>query len=155
MKLRSVLVRFAALYVVLMALLAIVFAVAGLGTNAGMNFAALAGAIVWPCMTFGLRSGRYFNADEKKRVVLGMIAIDLAIQLASGLVFLAAATLSARALLGGLALVGALHAVTIYLLVTLTGRLVARQLAGRPGGAGSPPPIAGPDPASPGGPAAP
>jgi hypothetical protein len=153
MNLTSVLVRFAGLYVVLMALLAIGFAAAGFRTHAGMNVAALAGAIVWPCITFRRRNGRYFSADEKKRVVIGMIAIDLAIQLASGLVFFATGMMSVPSLLTGLATVGALHAVAIWLLVTLTGRLVGRS--DEPAQAAGTAPIAGPDPASGGGPARP
>jgi hypothetical protein len=153
MSLASLLVRFAGLYVVLMALLAIGFAVGGLRSNAGMNVAALAGAVIWPCLVFGRRNGRPISGDEKRRVVLGMVAIDLAIQLASGLVFVAAVVMDVKALLTGLAIAAALHAVTIYLLVTLSGWLIARQLAAR-AEAGTPP-IAGPNPASPRGPSAP
>jgi len=155
MSITSVLVRFAGLYVVLMALLAIGFAVAGLRANEGVNVAALAGAVIWPCLAFARKNSRSFSGDEKRRVVLGMVGIDLAIQLASGLTFVAVGAMDVQALLTGLAIAVALHAVTIFLLVTLSGRLVARQLARQPGAPAGAAPIAGPNPASPRGPSAP
>jgi hypothetical protein len=127
MSVAGVLTRYTAAYIALMLLLAVGFALAGVRTNEGVNIAALAGAIYWPCLAFGQKNGRYFDAGEKKRVLLGMIGIDLAIQLASGLVFLAAVALDLKALLIGLAVVGALHALTICLFVFTAGKLVARQ----------------------------
>jgi hypothetical protein len=134
MTLRGLLCRFAAAYVVLLVVVAVVLNLAGASSHTSGNVAALLAAVTWVCMDFAKKNGRYFTPEEKKRAVLGMLVIDLAMQAA---VTVAAGPLSGvpALSLGPTALVllfvGVLHAAVIWFFVGFAGKQHAAAEARR------------------------
>ena len=137
MKISGVLLRFLAAYIGLTVLVLAGFTLAGIKPNSGINVGILIGSVLWPCLAFGEKNGRYFSPDEKRRVVWGMVAIDLALQLAVALpVLLIAKSLSLTALFAATAFVMVLHVLVIYFFVWNAGKMFAKQLAKKLGKVG-------------------
>jgi hypothetical protein len=132
--LRALLWRFAAGYLVLLIVVGVALNLAGAKSSTGGNMAALLGTVAWVCMDFAKKNGRYFTPDEKKRAVLGMLAIDLAMQtvvtVAVGL-FAGATGLSLGPALLVLLFVGVLHALVIWFFVGFAGKQHAAAEARR------------------------
>jgi hypothetical protein len=130
LKISGVFIRYLAAYVGLTILVLVGFGLVGVKPNSGVNAGVLIGAVFWPCLAFGEKNGRYFAPAEKVRVVWGMIAIDLVLQLLVALPVLASGkSLPLAALLAGTAFVMALHALAIYFSVWYAGKLFAKQQA--------------------------
>lgn len=130
MKISGVFIRFLAAYIGLLIVLVVGFSIVGAKPNSGVNAGVLIGAVFWPCLAFGEKNARYFTASEKVRVVWGMIAIDLVVQVLGTLPLLGAGKpLPISALLAGLAFVMVLHALAIYFSVGYAGKLFAKQQA--------------------------
>jgi hypothetical protein len=131
----GVLWRFLGAYIGLLILVLIVFAMLDAKANTGVNTAALIGAVLWPCIAFGRKHGRYFTAAEKGRVVRGMIAIDFLLQMLAGLAGMAALgggkPVPWGALLVAAIFVTALHALAIYFFVGQAGKMLAKEQAKR------------------------
>jgi len=129
MSISGVLWRFLGAYVALLIVVTVAFQLLGVTSNSGVNVGILIGAVLWPCMAFGTKNKRYFTAPEKKKVVWGMIGINLALQLLVGGGAMAAqGKLSAGALAIALLLVGVLHSLAIAYFVRLGGKLLEKQL---------------------------
>ena len=130
MKISGVLLRFLAAYIGLTVLVLAGFTLAGIKPNSGINVGILIGAVLWPCLAFGEKNGRYFSPHEKRRVVWGMVAIDLALQIAVALpVLLATKSFSLTAFFAVIAFVMVLHTLLIYFFVWNAGKMFAKQLA--------------------------
>lgn len=128
MSISGVLWRFLGAYVLLMVCAAIALRLLGIASNSGVNVGVLFGAVLWPCMAFGTKNKRYFTVSEKKKVVWGMIAINLLLQLVASVGALAAeGKLSAGALAFALIFVGVIHSLVIAYLVGLGGKLLDKQ----------------------------
>jgi hypothetical protein len=129
--------RFALACLVLLLGLGLVLNLLGVQSSSGASTAALLAAVMWSCMSFGKKNnGRYFSPVEKRRVVLGMLAIDMGLQLAFAVAaawFAPSAALSLGAIAFALLFVAVLHAVVIYLFVGLAGRQVAASAAATAG----------------------
>ncbi|MDP9995863.1 FtsH-binding integral membrane protein [Variovorax boronicumulans] len=134
MTLRGLLWRFAAAYVVLLIVVGVALNLAGASSSTGGNMAALLGTVAWVCMDFAKKNGRYFTPEEKKRAVLGMLVIDMAIQavvtVAVG-VFAGVTGLSLGPALLVLLFVGVLHALVIWFFVGFAGKQHAAAEARR------------------------
>lgn len=129
MSISGVLWRFLGVYVVLMAVAGVTLQLVGITSNSGMNVGILIGSVLWPCMAFGTKNKRYFTASEKKKVVWGMIAINLMLQLLIGGAALAAeGKLSFGAFAIAMLIVGVLHSLAIAYFVGLGGKLLDKQL---------------------------
>lgn len=129
MSVSGVLWRFLGAYVVLMVAATVALRLLGVASNSGVNVGILAGAVLWPCMAFGTKNKRYFTASEKRRVIWGMIGINLLIQLLVGGGALAAeGKMSADVLGFALLVVGVLHSLLIAFFVGLGGKLLDKQL---------------------------
>lgn len=132
MTLAGVFLRFFLAYVVLVVAAAVTFQLIGVPMNSGLNVAVLIGAVLWPCMAFATKNGRYFDEAEKKKVFWGMAAINLALQLLIGGGALAAqGKLSMGALLVAAAIVTVVHSIVIYYFIGAAGRMHAKQEAKR------------------------
>ena len=138
MTLRGLLCRFAAAYLVLLVVVALVLNLAGANSSTSGNVAALLGAVMWVCMDFGKKNGRYFTSDEKKRAIAGMLAIDMAIDMAMQAVVTVSVGLSSGApalspgpLLMVLLFIGVLHALVIWAFVGIAGKQYAAAAAKR------------------------
>lgn len=130
MSILGVFIRFFFTYIALMLAIATAFYFLGITSNSGINVAILMGAVLWPCMAFGKKNGRYFNSAEKTKVVWGMIGINLAIQLLfSASAFNTGARLHTGLLLGVLAFVGVIHSLVIYYFVGQAGKWLEKQQA--------------------------
>lgn len=131
MTVRSLLIRFALAYAGLIAAAAAVLVIFDLGKSSAINIALLIGARSWACLSFAQKNGRYLTAQEKKTTILGMIGIDLAIQviLAFGLLGATQADVPVMLLLGALVFVELLHACAIWFFVGFLGRTFEKQQA--------------------------
>jgi hypothetical protein len=135
MSLTGVLTRFFLSYIALFVGAVIGLQLLGVASNSGVNVGVLIGAVLWACMAFGSKNGRYFTPSEKARVVWEMIALNLLLQL----LVVSAATASPgnklnwSAVLIGLAMVAVLHSVGIYYFVGLAGKLLEKQRAKKDG----------------------
>jgi len=127
MSLLALFVRFTLIYIALLVALAVALSVLGVKGNSGFNTAALLGAVMWVCLSFAKKNGRYFSNQEKTRAVLGMLAIDTLLQ--AIVAFAVAGAAGVGAMLFALAFVGLLHALVIYVFVVLTGKQYAKQVA--------------------------
>lgn len=111
-----------------MIVVVVAFQLLGITSNSGVNVGILIGAVLWPCMAFGTKNKRYFTPTEKKKVVWGMIGINVALQLLVGGGAMAAqGKLSAGALAIALLLIGVLHSLAIAYFVRLGGKLFETQ----------------------------
>ncbi|KIQ29167.1 hypothetical protein RT97_19065 [Variovorax paradoxus] len=134
MTLRGLLWRFAAAYMVLLVVVALALNLAGASSSTSGNVAALLGAVMWVCMDFGKKNGRYFTSEEKKRAIAGMLVIDMAMQavltvsvgLSSG-----APALSLGPMSMVLLFIGVLHALVIWAFVGIAGKQYAAAEAKR------------------------
>ena len=130
MNISGVLIRYLAAYVGLTVSVLVGFGLIGVKPNSGVNTGVLIGAVFWPCLAFGEKNVRYFSRAERVRVVWGMIAIDLMLQMVVAFPVLALGnSLPFIPLLAGTAFVMALHALVIYFLVWYSGKLFAKQQA--------------------------
>lgn len=130
MTVKGVLTRFTIAYVVLLVGGATLLVALEFKPGSSLNTAVLLGSVLYACLAFGQKNGRYFTPEEKSRVVWGMIAVNLVIQtLIGSLVLLGPGKLSAGLFFGALAFVGALHAGVIYVFVGVAGKNFAKQLA--------------------------
>lgn len=134
MTLRGLLWRFAAAYVVLLVVVGVALSLAGASSSTGGNMAALLGTVTWVCMDFAKKNGRYFTSEEKKRAILGMLAIDMAMQAVltvAVVLFAGAARLSLGPALLVLLFVGVLHTLVIWFFVGFAGKQHAAAEARR------------------------
>jgi len=132
--LAALLRRFAAAYLVLLVVLAAVLQLAGASSSMGGNMAALIGAMTWVCVDFTKKNGRYFTREEKRRAVLGMLAIDMALQAVVAVavsLFLSVPAPALVPMLLALLFVGVLHALAIWFYVGFTGKQYAAAEARR------------------------
>ena len=134
MTLSALLRRFAAAYLVLLIVVGVGLNLAGAKSSAGGNMAALLGAVLWVCMDFAKKNGRYFTREEKNRVVLGMLVIDLVMQMAGSVaigVFAGASALSLGPMVLILLFTCVLHALVIWFFVGFAGKQHAAAEAKR------------------------
>lgn len=131
MSLTSLFLRFTLIYVAILIVVSIALAAIGITGNSGVNTAALLSAVMWVCQSFAKKNSRYFSKEEKTRVVLGMLAIDLVLQtvLALAVAGAGSAKLTLGAVLFAIAFIGLLHAVVIYYFVGMTGKQYEKQAA--------------------------
>ena len=130
MTIKGLLLRFAPLYAVLMIGTGLAMNYAGMKPT-GINIGILMASVFWVCSEFGKKNGRYFSGSEKVSVVLGLTAIDLALQLAA--LSLSPAWGNLGAIIFAIGIGGTLHLIAIYLAVTLTRTLlVKQQIIGEP-----------------------
>jgi hypothetical protein len=131
MSLKSLLLRFALFYVGLMLVIGTVFALLGVKSSTAGNTGALIGAVMGACMAFTRANQRNFLPHEKRKAVLGMVAIDLALQTLVAAVLLApvGGGIGSSAMLFGVLFVGALHAAVIWFFSGWAGNQVAKDLA--------------------------
>jgi drug/metabolite transporter (DMT)-like permease len=132
--LSALLRRFAAAYLVLLIVVGVGLNLAGAKSSMGGNMAALLGAVMWVCMDFAKKNGRYFTREEKPRVVVGMLVIDLVMQMAVSVaigLFAGASALSLGPRVLILLFVGVLHAAVIWFFVGFAGKQYAAAEARR------------------------
>lgn len=133
MTLKALLIRFALIYIAIAVVIGVGLTLFDIKGNSGVNIAALIGAVMWSCMSFANKNQRYFTPEEKKQAVIGMVAIDLLIQLLG--VFLISAATGVAMPFGIAAIaflvIGVLHAIAVYIFVGLAGRQYAKQLEHR------------------------
>lgn len=131
MSLVALLGRFALAYLFLLFAIAIGLRCIGLQSNSGTNTAALLAAVMWACLSFAKRNGRYLSGAEQRSILLGMLVVDLLLQ--SSIVLIVTATSAAPLALGpvfyALAVVAGLHALAIWLMIGTAGKQYAKELA--------------------------
>jgi hypothetical protein len=115
MSVPGLLLRFAVIYVLLLAGIAVAFSVLGLKSNSGVNSAALIGAVLGACSWFGSKNGRFLEARERKSAILGMWGIDVGLQVVVAMAVGAASgtRLPLMPMLLATAFIGLVHGVLI------------------------------------------
>ncbi len=128
MTITGVLWRFALAYILSLVAVGAVLDFLGFAGNSGLNIAVLAGCIMWSCILFGKANNRYFTRSEKTTVLLGMLAIDIVLQVATlyATSFQAVSDAGIKAMVIALGVLGLFHALTIYLFIGFAGKLLAR-----------------------------
>ena len=131
MSVSGLLFRFTGIYLALLACIAVAFDALGLKANSGVNSAALVGAVLWSCAWFARNNGRFLEASERTRAVLGMWGIDVGFQVAVALALGAAlgTRLPLMPMLLATGFIGLMHGVLIYFMVGLAGKQDSRQRA--------------------------
>jgi hypothetical protein len=131
MSLNALFLRFTLIYIAILMVVAIALAAIGITGNSGVNTAALLTAVMWACQTFAKKNSRYFSKEEKTRVVLGMLAIDLVLQtvLAVAVAGVGSTKLTLGPMLFAIAFIGLLHVLVIYYFVGMTGKQYEKQAA--------------------------
>ncbi|MBV2134839.1 ABZJ_00895 family protein [Pseudomonas sp. MAP12] len=127
MSLVALLGRFALAYLFLLFGIAIGMHLIGLQSNSGTNTAALLGAVMWACLAFAKKNGRYLSSSEQRATFLGMLIVDLLLQ--SSIILLVSTTspLSFGAVFYALAFVAGLHALVIWLMIGTAGKQYAKD----------------------------
>ena len=126
MSIKAVLLRFLLLYTVSMVAAGFLIHHFGIKPNVGVNPGILAGCVFWVCYEFVKRNGRTFSNREKRTVVLGLAAINIALQFLFAVSALSQMpiSISATAFIFGVGFVGFFHAIIIYFLVSSAKKLV-------------------------------
>jgi uncharacterized membrane protein (UPF0136 family) len=96
-------------------------------SNSGLNTGILIGSVMWVCQDFAKRNRRYFTPGEKTKVVLGLLAVDVVLQLLLGMAALASVGIGFTALLLGLLFVAVMHGILIYVGVGLMKKPLLKQ----------------------------
>jgi hypothetical protein len=141
MSISGVLVRFLGAYLELFIIFTLVVAVLmllGMHRTGVLDAFIVIGAVLWACAAFGKKNQRYFTAQEKRKVIGGMISIDLLLMLPVVAWLLHMETVmkpdistSALMLLGiiGIIIEEILHAIIIMYFVNVVGkRMVNKRL---------------------------
>jgi hypothetical protein len=130
MTIPNLLLRFLLVYVGLMLLAWIVLVLLRFENFVGLDAAMLFGAITIVSTQYAKKNGCYFSNEEKTKVILGMLSIDLVLQF---LLLVLPALLPggrippAGKMLFMLAVVGGLHFLAISLFVTLERRFLVKK----------------------------
>ena len=129
MTIKGLLLRFFLGYLALLIVAGLTLSYFEIKSNSGLNTGILVGIIYWVCFSFGQKNGRYFTKREKTTVVIGLIAIDLILQLLLSLAALSGKNLSLGAdpLVFALGFVGLLHALVIYYFVGSFEKVLIKQ----------------------------
>jgi len=131
MSISGVLIRFLGAYVVLMIGASNVLRLLGItSSNMGVDTAVLIGAVLWSCRAFGVKNNRYFTAPEKTKVILGLIVVDLSLQIFLAWIILAITgeVMKISTLAFALVVVAVLHSLVIVCFVDVGSKLVAKHL---------------------------
>jgi hypothetical protein len=124
MTIKELLLKFAPIYALLMIGTLLAMNYVGMKPT-GINTAILTASVFWVCSEFGKKNRRYFSGNEKISVVLGLTAIDLALQLAA--LSLSPAWGNLGAVIFALVVGGTLHLITIYVTVISARILLVKQ----------------------------
>lgn len=124
----NLLFRFFIVYLALLVISGIVLSYFGIQSNSGVNAGVLIGALYYVCMEFGKKNNRYFTKNEKFLVVLGLIAINIFVQLLLTLGYSAATNTNfgGKALIFSVGFVGLLHGFLIYFIVGSIGKTLVK-----------------------------
>jgi heme O synthase-like polyprenyltransferase len=103
----------------------------GVQANTGVNSGALVGSAFAVSMWFCSKNKRQMDSSESRAAVVGMLAIDLALQvvMALGIGAVGGTKLPVGPLLIATAFIGLLHGVGIYFMVSFAGKQYAKQVA--------------------------
>jgi hypothetical protein len=129
MSIKGMLLRFFLLYTVLIIVTGLVMNYFGIEKNSGVNIGILAGCVFWVCNAFAKKNGRYFSGKEKTIVVLGLVAIDITLQLLFGAAVLSQSSsdINTGALTLTVGFVGILHTIAIYFFVGIAKKPLIKQ----------------------------
>lgn len=133
MTLRQLLIRFTLTYIAALIVLGFVVSWLNLKASTSINSSALLAAALYACMTFCEKNGRRLSADEVTKAWVGMLAIDLCLQVLIVLIALGslAPGLLSGPMLFALVFVGLLHAVGLYAMVRYSAWLYDKQQQGK------------------------
>ena len=101
------------------------------------TYLVVAMAVLFACRAFRKRNARTFTIPERRRAILGMIGVDVAFQMALGLLFILEAARADDPSARGMWVLGLLitlltclmHALVIWVTTRLYDRHAARQIA--------------------------
>ena len=129
MTIKGLLLRFFLGYLVLIIVAGVILNYFSLKGGSWINTGILIGLVFWVCLSFGQKNKRYFTKDEKIATVLGMIAIDLLLQILLSVAALSAtdAHLGVTPFVLALGFIGLLHGLVIYYFVGSIKKIMIKQ----------------------------
>lgn len=129
MTITGLLLRFFLGYVGLLAGASLTLGYLGIKGGSWINTGVLIGMVYWVCMSFGQKNKRYFTQQEKVIAVVGMLAIDVMLQLLISLAVFSEkqSTVGAGPIIFAVGFVGFLHAVVIYYFVSSSRKIMIKQ----------------------------
>ncbi len=119
MTVKGVLLRFFLGYIALSVIVGVVLNALKIDIGSAVNTGIIIGLIYWVCLSFGKVNGRYFTKQEKTTTVIGLISIDVALQLVFSLLVMtnAKVNIGSNILVFALVFTAVLHGILIYYLV--------------------------------------
>lgn len=131
MSVQGLLIRFFLIYMSLSTVVSGTLALLGF-EGGSVNPAVLLGSVLLACQWFARRNKRYFTPAEKRNAILGMLAVDMAVETAGVVVGTGSSSgiVLRSMLLGGL-IVGVLHGALVWFFVGFAGKQFAKEFASR------------------------
>jgi len=129
MSLVALLGRFALVYLFLLFAITTGLYLIGMQSTSGANTSALVAAVIWACLAFARKNGRYLTRPEKRSIFVGMLTVDLLLQSSIVLLLSATSPQSFGTVFFALAFVGGLHALAIWVMIDVAGRQYAKEAA--------------------------
>lgn len=130
MTIKGFLIRFSIAYFTLVLISVLMSLYLDIKGGILLGTAILFGAIYWAYLEFGKQNKRNFTKNEKFAAVVGIIVVDLSLQIAFSLVavFLGESTIGfIHQVVFGFLIVGSLHALVIYYFVKSSDKIIARH----------------------------
>ncbi len=129
MRISGVLARFFVIYISLLIITVTIFTYFELPNVSGMNIGIIAAATLFSCTLFAKKNERYFNKNEKTKVVLGFIFINMLIQAVFGFSASAGEISDGKfgVFLFSLGIVSTIHSLLIYFIVSFQKKSLIKQ----------------------------
>jgi len=128
MSITNLLFRFFLIYLVLLVIAGAALSYFDIQGNSGVNVGVLIGSLYYVCLEFGKKNNRYFTKNEKLSVVLGLISVNIFVQLLLTMGYAAAthANFGGKVLIFSVGFIGVLHGLLIYFMVGSIGKTLVK-----------------------------
>ena len=125
----GLLARFFIFYILLILTIGTALNYLGINGGSAVNLGILLFLIFWLCESYGKKNNRFFTGKEKSAVVIGMIIIDVILQIVFATVAIAQreVSLGAEALIIGMGITVIIHSIMIYIFVGVTKKLLIKK----------------------------
>ncbi|CAG2160825.1 ABZJ_00895 family protein [Cupriavidus numazuensis] len=129
MSLKGFFIRFTVAYVVLLAAITVTLGLFDIDAGSAGSIGALAAAVTWSSFSFARINNRSFDREEKRYAVLGMVGINIVVQVLGISVLVAAEPnrIAPGAMLFGILFAALAHGVLIWFFVGLAEKQFAQQ----------------------------
>ena len=129
MTVKGLLLRFLLIYFMLLSLGGLIIDYFNIQAGSWINISILIGLVYWLCISFGKKNKRYFTKNEKRATILGIVTIDMLLQLIVGIVYIYSTNtkLNSAVLVTIISSIGLLHILIVYYLVGSIKKILIKQ----------------------------